>query len=155
MKDLVGSLGGGGRYDNLIGMFYGQEVPAAGFSLGVERIIVVMTEREMFPAHLVTSPADVMVTLWNEDSIGDAVSLAPELRGGGFRVELYPEADKLGKQFKYASERGIAAVVVLGDDEKARGAVAIKDMRSGEQRTVMRNQLAEAIRGALDHSQAV
>ena len=73
----------------------------------------------------------------------------------GFRVDLYPEADKLGKQFKYASERGIPAVVVLGDDEKARGEVAIKDMRSGEQRSVMRDQLAETIRGALDHSQAV
>lgn len=152
VKDLAGSLGGGGRYDNLIGMFSGQDVPAAGFSLGVERIIVVMTEREMFPPQLIISPADVMVTLWNEDSISDAVALAEELRGTGLRVDLYPEADKLGKQFKYAAERGIPAVVVLGDDERARGGVAIKDMRSGEQRSVARDQVAEAIRAALDQS---
>jgi histidyl-tRNA synthetase len=145
VKDLAGSLGGGGRYDNLIGMFSGQDVPACGFSLGVERIIVVMTEREMFPPQLITSPADVMVTLWNEDSISDSVALAHELRGSGLRVDLYPEADKLGKQFKYASERGIPTVVVLGDDERARGEVAIKDMHTGEQRTVKRDAVASSI----------
>lgn len=146
VKDLAGSLGGGGRYDNLIGMFSSQDVPACGFSLGVERIIVVMTEREMFSPQLAASPADVMVTIWNEDSISDSVALAQELRGSGLRVDLYPEADKLGKQFKYASERGIPAVVVLGDDERVRGEVAIKDMRTGEQRTVKRDALASSIR---------
>lgn len=145
VKDLTGSLGGGGRYDNLIGMFSGQDVAACGFSLGVERIIVVMTEREMFPAKLIASPADVMVTLWNEESISDSVALARELRASGLRVDLYPEADKLGKQFKYASERGIPAVIVLGDDERARGEVAIKDMRTGEQRTVKRDAVASSI----------
>ena len=146
VKDLVGSLGGGGRYDNLIGMFSGQDVPACGFSLGVERIILVMTEREMFPTKLLASPADVMITLWNEDSIGDSVALARELRGSGLRVDLYPEADKLGKQFKYAAERGIPSVVVLGDNERARGEVAIKDMSTGEQRSVKRDAVASSIR---------
>ncbi|MDQ3668248.1 MAG: histidine--tRNA ligase [Acidobacteriota bacterium] len=148
VKDLAGSLGGGGRYDNLIGMFSGQDLPACGFSLGVERIIVVMTEREMFPPQVVVSPADVMVTLWNEDSISDSVALAHELRASGLRVDLYPEADKLGKQFKYASERGIPAVVVLGDYEKACGEVAIKDMRTGAQRAVKRDAVASSIRTA-------
>lgn len=148
VKDLAGSLGGGGRYDNLVGMFSGQDLPACGFSLGVERIIVVMAEREMFPSKLVASPADVMVTLWKEDSISDSLALAHELRATGLRVDLYPEADKMGKQFKYASERGIPAVVVIGDDERARGEVAIKDMRTGEQRTVKRDQVASAIRQA-------
>ncbi len=146
VKDLAGSLGGGGRYDNLIGMFSGQDVPACGFSLGVERIIVVMTEREMFPAKFLASPADVMITLWNEDSISDSVALAKELRGSGLRVDIYPEADKLGKQFKYASERGIPSVVVLGDNERARGEVAIKDMRTGEQRSVKRDAVVSSIR---------
>ncbi|MCM3900139.1 MAG: histidine--tRNA ligase [Pyrinomonadaceae bacterium] len=148
VKDLAGSLGGGGRYDNLIGMFSGQDVPACGFSLGVERITVVMTDREMLPAKLLASPADVMITLWNEDSISDSVALARELRGSGLRVDLYPEADKLSKQFKYASERGIPSVVVLGDDERARGEVAIKDMRTGEQRSVKRDAVATSIRTA-------
>jgi histidyl-tRNA synthetase len=145
VKDLAGSLGGGGRYDNLIGMFSGHDVPACGFSLGFERIIFVMTEREMFLPQLATSPVDVMVTLWNEDSISDSVALAQELRGSGLRVDLYPETDKLGKQFKYASERGIRAVAVVGDDERARGEVAIKDMRTGEQRTVKRDAVSASI----------
>jgi histidyl-tRNA synthetase len=146
VADLAGSLGGGGRYDTLVGMFLGKDVPACGFSLGLERIIVVMSEREMFPEALVSSPADVMVTLWNEESVGDALALASELRSEGFRVDVYPEADKMGKQFKYASSRGIPFVAILGDDERAKGEVGIKDMRNGEQRSVKR---AEVVRSVL------
>jgi len=133
VKDLAGSLGGGGRYDNLVGMFLGQDVPACGFSLGLERILVVMNERKMFPAWLDSSPADLMVTIWNKESVAESIQLAQELRGAGLRVDLYPEADKLGKQFKYASALGIPYVAVLGPDEIANGQIAIKDMRSGDQ----------------------
>jgi histidyl-tRNA synthetase len=146
VPDIAGSLGGGGRYDNLVGMFLGQDVPACGFSLGLERIIVVMTEREMFPPTLATSPADVMVTIWDENSIGDSVALARELRAEGLRVDLYTEADKLGKQFKYASSRGIAFVAVIGEEERKRDEVSLKDMRSGEQHTVQRSMVAAAIK---------
>lgn len=149
VKDLPGSLGGGGRYDNLVGMFLGSDVPACGFSLGLERIIVVMSERKMFPEGLASAPADVMVSVWNESSLGESIALAHRLRGEGLRVDLYPEADKIGKQFKYASARGIPFVVVLGDDELARGEVALKDLRSGEQRTVRRDDMMQAIRAAL------
>ena len=145
VKDLPGSLGGGGRYDNLVGMFLGENVPACGFSLGLERIIVVMTEREMFPEVVVSSPADIMISIWNEDSLPESVALANELRTAGLRVDLYPEADKIGKQFKYASTRGIPFVAVLGDDERARGEVAIKDLRSGEQRSIKRVSLASEL----------
>ena len=71
VKDLAGSLGGGGRYDNLVGMFLGQDIPACGFSLGLERILVVMSERGMFPESVGTAPADVMVAIWNEESIAE------------------------------------------------------------------------------------
>jgi histidyl-tRNA synthetase len=142
----IGSLGGGGRYDNLVGMFLGEDVPACGFSLGLERIIVVMTERGMFPPDLLNSPAEVMVTIWNGDSIKESVELAHELRGAGLRVDLYPEADKVGKQFKYASSRSIPFVAVIGDDERARGEVAIKDMKSGEQYSVKRDEVASELR---------
>jgi histidyl-tRNA synthetase len=148
VADLAGSLGGGGRYDNLVGMFLGRDVPACGFSLGLERIIVVMSEREMFPSELVSSPADVMVTIWNEDSISDSIALGNELRRHGVRVDLYPEADKMAKQFKYASARGIPFVAIVGDEERARGEVAIKDMNSGEQRSLKREQVGSAIRKA-------
>lgn len=149
VPDLAGSLGGGGRYDNLVGMFLGQDVPACGFSLGLERIIVVMTEREMFPRTLHSSAADVMVTIWNEDSMADSVALARELRAEGLRVDLYPEADKLGKQFKYASSLGVRFVAVVGEEERARDEVSLKDMRLGEQRTLARDQLAATIKEGL------
>ena len=149
VKDLPGSLGGGGRYDNLVGMFLGENVPACGFSLGLERIIVVMTEREMFPPQLVSSPADVMVSIWNEESVADSISLAQELRNAGLRVDLFPEPEKLGKQFKYAAARLIPFVAVIGDEERARGDVAIKDLRSGAQRSVRREDLAVTLRESL------
>ncbi|HEX8747911.1 MAG TPA: histidine--tRNA ligase [Pyrinomonadaceae bacterium] len=149
VPDIAGSLGGGGRYDNLVGMFLGQDVPACGFSLGLERIIVVMTEREMFPQTLATSPADVMVTIWSEASISDSVALAQALRAEGLRVDLYTEADKLGKQFKYASSRGIPFVAVPGEEERKRDEVSLKDMRSGEQFVVGRESLAATIKERL------
>jgi histidyl-tRNA synthetase len=148
VPDLAGSLGGGGRYDNLVGMFLGQDVPACGFSLGLERIIVVMTEREMFPALTVTA-ADVMLTIWDEDSMSDVLALAGELRGAGLRVDVYPEADKIGKQLKYAASQKIPFVVVIGSDERERGLVSFKEMSTGEQQTVGREIVAETIRERL------
>jgi histidyl-tRNA synthetase len=86
-----------------------------------------------------------MVTIWNEDSVGESLALATELRRQGLRVDLYPEADKMGKQFKYASSRSIPFVAIVGEDERARGEVAIKDLRSGEQRSVKRSEVANAL----------
>jgi histidyl-tRNA synthetase len=149
VPDLAGSLGGGGRYDRLVGMFLGDDVPAAGVSLGLERILVVMTERGMFPPHLTAAAADVMVTLWNTSGRAAALALAGELRAAGLRVDVYPDADRIGKQFKYAAARGVPIVAVLGDDELARGEVAIKDLRSGEQDAVPRATLAASLRDRL------
>jgi histidyl-tRNA synthetase len=145
VPDLAGSLGGGGRYDNLIGMFLGRDIPACGFSLGLERIIVVMTERKMFPESLAGGAVDVMVSLWNDDARSDALALAGELRRGGLRVDVYPEADKLGKQFKYASSRSVPFVTIMGDDERANGTVSVKDLRSGAQEAVPRAEAAAFI----------
>jgi histidyl-tRNA synthetase len=149
VKDLAGSLGGGGRYDNLVGMFLGQDVPACGFSLGLERILVLMSEREMFPSAIGSAAAQVMVAIWSEDAISESIRLAQELRTGGLRVDLYPETDKLGKQFKYASSRGIPFVAILGDEERALGKVAIKDLRTGEQRLLARTDIAKWLLGSL------
>ena len=146
VKDLAGSLGGGGRYDNLVGMFLGQDVPACGFSLGLERIIVVMTERQMFPEDVALSPADVMVAVWNEDSLDDAVQLARDLRNGGLCVDLYPQVDKLGKQFKYAAEKRIRFVVLIGDDEREKGEVAVKNIETAEQRNIKRQNVSNELR---------
>ena len=148
VKDLPGSLGGGGRYDNLVGMFAGQDVPACGFSLGLERIIVVMTEREMFPAS-VGKATEVMVAIWNDATMSDSLAIAAKLREGGLRVELYPEPDKLAKQFKYAAAREIPFVVVIGEAEREHGEVAIKDMRTGEQRCDKRETVVNTIKEAI------
>ena len=145
VPDLAGSLGGGGRYDGLIGMFSGEQIPACGFSLGLERIIVVMSERNMFPVEMAHAPADVMVTLFEGEPEEDALRLAFELRAAGLRVDLYPEADKLGKQFKYAAARGVRFVTVLGADERARGEVTVKNMVTGEQSAVARHAVVQRL----------
>jgi len=151
VKDLSGSLGGGGRYDDLVGMFLGQDVPACGFSLGLERIIVVMTEREMFPPEIGLSPAQVMVTVWDEGSAGDSIQLARELRSSGLSVDLYPEVDKVGKQFKYAAAKRVRFVALLGEEERQRGEVALKDLETGEQRSIKKERLVEELKSLLLH----
>ncbi len=139
--DFAGSIGGGGRYDGLIGMFGKEQIPACGFSLGLERILVVMNERGMFPPEIENSSADIMVTIWNEESIGESLKLASELRQKGFRVLVYPESDKLGKQMKYASSIKTKYVAILGDDEVENGQVTIKNLETSEQKSVNRNDL--------------
>ncbi len=151
VPDLRGSLGGGGRYDNLVGMFLGQAVPACGFSLGLERILVVMTEREMFPPSVQASPADVMVAVMDGNDAPHALSLAGRLRAEGLRVLVYPEADKLGKQIKYADGRGVPMVAILGTDEIAAGTVTIKHLAAQTQSTHSQSAAAAAIREALTH----
>ncbi|MGI8812393.1 MAG: histidine--tRNA ligase, partial [Pyrinomonadaceae bacterium] len=134
VPDLAGSLGGGGRYDGLIGMFGKEQIPACGFSLGLERILVVMEERGMFPPEIAaSSAADVMVTIWNEDSIAESLKLASDLRSSGLRVLVYPEADKLGKQFKYADAVAIPFVCVRGDAEAVVNKIKLKNLRTGEE----------------------
>jgi histidyl-tRNA synthetase len=146
VADLAGSLGGGGRYDDLIGMFSGEKIPASGISLGLERILVVMGERKMFPESVVSTPADVMVVQWFANRTDLYLAFATELRKAGLRVELYPESPaddgkKVGdKQFKYASARGIPYVAVIGADELANGTVTVKNMKTGEQVTILRDQ---------------
>jgi histidyl-tRNA synthetase len=149
VPDLAGSLGGGGRYDGLIGMFSGEDLPACGFSLGLERILVVMTERSMFPPSVHATAADVLVTLFDVEGTTDALRLARDLREAGARVEVYPEADKLGKQFKYASARGLRFVTVVGGDERAAGQVTVKNMQNGEQTVVARDDAAAGLSARL------
>lgn len=147
VPDLAGSLGGGGRYDGLIGMFGKEQIPACGFSLGLERILVVMEERGMFPSEIAASrAADVMVTIWDDDSIVNSLKLARDLRKQGLSVTVYPEADKLGKQFKYADSTGIPFVCVLGDEEQKAGKVKLKNMTSGEEWTLKASEIGPRVK---------
>jgi histidyl-tRNA synthetase len=146
VPDLAGSLGGGGRYDGLIGMFLGENVPACGFSLGLERILVVMAERNMFPAEVQQASADVLVAVFDDETVPESLRLAAELRGVGIRVEVYPEPDKLGKQMKYAAAKMIPFAAILGGDELARGEVTIKNLQDGVQESVARASVADKVR---------
>lgn len=148
VPDLAGSLGGGGRYDGLIGMFGKEAIPACGFSLGLERIVVVMEERGMFPQDLARGPADVMVTLWDDERAKDSLRLARELREAGIKVLVYPRADKIGKQFKYADQTGVRFVCVIGEDEVKTRTVVLKDLTTGEQRSVPREKIGDGIETA-------
>jgi histidyl-tRNA synthetase len=145
--DFAGSIGGGGRYDELIGMFGKEQIPACGFSLGLERIIVVMTERNMFPVDLQNASADVLVTIWNEDAARESLKLANDLRSKGLRVLVYPEADKLGKQFKYASQVNVPFVCVLGETELAENKVTLKNMQTGAQETISLEDIVKKTQG--------
>ena len=132
VPDLPGSLGGGGRYDNLVGMFLGQTVPACGFSLGLERILVVMGERGMFPPALTRTPADVMTAVLDVEGLPHALRLAARLRECGLRVLVYPDADKIGRQLKYADSRGIRFVEMASDNG---GRASVVDLVEGAARS--------------------
>jgi histidyl-tRNA synthetase len=149
VADLAGSLGGGGRYDNLVGMFSGQQIPACGFSLGLERILVVMSERGMFPASLVNAPADVLVTMFSTSGAPDAIRVADQLRGAGLRVFVYPDPDKIGKQIKYADGQHIPYVALVGEDEIKAGTVTVKDLAAQTQHTYEQSAAGAAIAEAL------
>jgi histidyl-tRNA synthetase len=145
VADLAGSLGGGGRYDNLVGMFLGQNIPASGFSLGLERILVVMGERSMFPPTLATTPADVMIATFDATAASAAIRVAAILRAAGLRVLVYPDAEKIGKQIKYADSRGIPFVALLGEDEIKAGSVTVKNLSAQTQETYAQAAAGAAI----------
>jgi len=151
VPDLAGSLGGGGRYDNLVGMFLGQSIPACGFSLGLERILVVMGERNMFPPSLATTPADVMVSAFDASGMAAAMTLAGQLRAAGLRVLVYPDPDKIGKQIKYADGRGIPFVALLGENEIKDGTVTVKNLAEQTQTTYGQSEAGPKILEDLKH----
>lgn len=146
VPDLAGSLGGGGRYDGLIGMFGKEQIPACGFSLGLERILVVMEERGMFPPEIAEStPADVMVTIWNEETIADSLKLANELRASGLRVTVYPQADKEDKQWKYANSIKVPWICTVNATDIAEGMVSFQNLVTRERFRELRTSMVMKI----------
>jgi len=141
----IGSLAGAGRYDGLVGRFSKQQLPATGISLGIERIIVIAEEMQLLEE--ATTVSDVLVTLFDDETVGASLAVATELRSDGLNVETFLETGKgLGQQFRYASRRGIPFAIVLGPDELERGMVAVKDLESGDQVDVQRSTLAEHVK---------
>ena len=153
VPDFPGSLGGGGRYDNLVGMFLGKDVPACGFSLGLERIVLVMDERNMFASTSVArkpANADVMVSIHNEEMLPESIRLAAEFRAAGLRVDAYPEIDSYKKQFRYASSTGVPFVAIVGPEELTNRTITVKDMRTGSQETYPRELAAAILRDSVE-----
>jgi histidyl-tRNA synthetase len=126
-------------------MFSGQAVPACGFSLGLERILVVMAERGMFPPSLPATAADVMTAVLSPAVVPYALQVATTLRRAGLRVLVYPDAEKLGKQIKYADSLRIPFVAILGEDEVGAGTVTVKDLRSAAQTTYVQGAAGAAL----------
>jgi len=122
---VFGSIASGGRYDDLVARFTGQRVPAAGISIGVSRLLSALKDRKDALAPL------VVVTAFDRNDAAGALVLAAELRAGGIRAEAYVGTGKMGDQFKYADKRGAAIAVVEGPDERAQGAVTLKDLALG------------------------
>jgi histidyl-tRNA synthetase len=151
VPDLAGSLGGGGRYDNLVGMFSREAIPACGFSLGLERILVVMSERGMFPPDASPRTVDVLVTMWSVETASDSLDIAARLRAEGFRVEVYPDPVKVGKQLKFAAERRASVVVIRGEN-RSRDVLQVKDLETGVQGVFTFEALVQHLRARRDES---
>ena len=130
-EEFSGSLGGGGRYDNLVGMFSGKQVPAVGFSLGLERILMLMETQQMFPE--LPMAAQVMICTLPDTPLASAVGLAARLRQAGITVELYPEQARLGRQFSTADAQQIPYALIVGPDELAQQQYGLKNLATGEQ----------------------
>jgi histidyl-tRNA synthetase len=147
----VGSVAGGGRYDGVISDYVGRDVPATGVSFGIERICDIMKERNMLD---LGTTVDVMVVLFQDDLWQETLQIADKLRQMGtaqikdnrieeyegtlkrFSVMLYPEADSLSKQFRYADRKKIPWVVIAGPDELKNNEIQLKNMKSGEQKDI-------------------
>lgn len=139
-----GSVGGGGRYDNLIGSFAKQAIPAVGFSFGLERLIEAMEILGVFPDQ--GPKTTILVTIMGERLITHSASLANALRRAGINTQLYlTPVDKLDKQLRYADRLGIPWCAILGPDEVAAGTVTLKHLKTGVQETIPREEVAQKL----------
>jgi len=150
-RDVKGnhrSILGGGRYDDLVSEVGGALVPATGFAMGDVVFGLVLDENGIKP-DLRVSPADILITTFEESSESFSIQTAKELRDAGYRVEWYPEPVRLQRQIKYADRNEIPLAVIMGPDEMEAGKVSLKNMVSGEQETFPRSDLLSRIKAQL------
>jgi histidyl-tRNA synthetase len=139
----IGSICSGGRYDNLASHYTKSKLPGVGISIGLTRLFYQLQEAGLVST--ADSSVDVLVALMDDASLPDALALSQRLRAAGLNVETQLEARKLAKQMQYADRAGIRFVAIRGEDEIARGAVAVKDLRRGEQFEVAEADLASRL----------
>ncbi|MFD1467095.1 histidine--tRNA ligase [Hymenobacter caeli] len=143
----MGSVSGGGRYDNLTGAFGLPGVSGVGFSFGVDRLYDCLEELELFPETTGTLTR-VLLAQFDADSLAAGLPLLARLRAAGVPAELYPDAAKLKKQFQYADQKGIPYLLLAGPDERAAGQVKLRDMRSGQEQLLSAEAAVAALVGA-------
>lgn len=137
----IGSIGGGGRYDDLTGLFGVQNVPGVGISFGVDRIYDVMEELKLFPEQVQAGTQFLFFNLGEEESKA-AFGLMQQMRASGKRCEIYHENAKFDKQFKYAEKKGIETVIIIGSKELQEGTCVVKNLASGQQKTIASSELS-------------
>ncbi|MCL2249395.1 MAG: histidine--tRNA ligase [Oscillospiraceae bacterium] len=130
----VGSIGGGGRYDNLAGYFTDRKMPGVGVTIGLSRLFYILNEQKLLNENFYSSPADVLIIPMTED-LSHAIALATSMREEGLRVQIYNESKKFKVKVSYADKLKIPFVVFLGEDEIKNGTITVKDMQTGNQTT--------------------
>ena len=136
----IGSVSGGGRYDNLTGVFGMPGVSGTGISFGVDRLYDAMEELRLFPKEGLIS-SKIVVTPIDEDSLRYGLNIVQSLRAKGIAAEIYPDPAKLKKQLEYANKKKIPFVIVIGSDEVASGLLTFKNMETGEQQKLSLEQI--------------
>jgi histidyl-tRNA synthetase len=149
-EERVGSVSGGGRYDELVGLFRKEALPTVGVSLGIERLITLMDKRNLYPPDLNRTVVQVLVTVFGADTREESMGLASALRAGGIKAELFMQQAKIGKQIGYADKKGIPVVALLGPDEIARGEVKFKRLADQQEIVVPRAEAALIVRRMFD-----
>lgn len=141
----MGSIGGGGRYDDLTGMFGLKNLTGVGISFGADRIYDVMDELKLFPENSIAS-SSVLIVHYDEKAFNYSLPILQKIRNANIASELYPNVVKMQKQMKYANDKGIPYVIVIGDEEMSSGLLTFKNMQSGEQQKLSIDQIIEEIK---------
>ena len=140
----IGSIGGGGRYDDLTSNFGLKDISGVGISFGIDRIYLVMEELGLFPKDIGLS-TQVMFTNFGIEEANYCLPLLQQLRASGIRSELYPSSDKMKKQMNYANNKGVLFVILVGKDEMKSGVLTVKDMNTGEQSSLKISELIKQL----------
>jgi len=138
----MGSIGGGGRYDNLTEVFGVKNIPGIGISFGLDRMYLVMEELQLFPENTENVVKYLFVNYGNNEAL-EALKIISKLREKGVSAELYPEAGKMKKFFSYSEKRGVKNLVFLGTEEISNQSITIKNQENGEQKTISQKEFLE------------
>ena len=144
----MGSIGGGGRYDDLTGIFGMKDLSGVGISFGLDRIYLVLEELGLFP-QTIDQSVQVLFLNFGEKEVLAALPLIRTLRKQGIKTDLYPAEAKIQKQFKYANNRNIPYVILLGKDEMEQNTIVVKNMAEGSQKVLRLGRIGPIYKGAI------